>query len=476
LTIRCRDLALDEELKALLPAGVSGLLRDLDVRGAVHTSTMLEYTTNGGQATSWQRTDVDVPGVSLRYAAFPLWFHEVTGRVVAAGDRVTIERLTGRHGQTRVSAQGEFLRDGDRTTGSASLQAEGLTFDEAVRQAVPWRLRKLWNDVQPTGKIDVDLPEVRYEKQAEAPARWTLRGTLALHDVGLQVGATISHAFGKLRGQASWHSGHRAPDFDGEIDLDRVAVHDRELTGVTGRFLHDAAAGRIEMPDLRGRAYGGNATGTVETLREESGTTYSATALLVDVGLQGFLAAGRPPDAPPLEAAGTLNARLYLSGTTGEFESRRGGGRVRVQRGRFFHMPLPRAIAQVLGLRDFDDSAFHDLSAEFFLQGMRVQIKDFLLQGNSLAMMGSGTLELPAKTLDLALISTGPQAWGRVPVLSELLEGTSRELVEVRVHGSLGEPSIETVPLRGVSEGLETLIQPKPPRTADPDRSVGPRP
>ena len=476
LTIRCRDLALDDDLKAKLPAQVAEGLKSLDIRGVVHTSTLLERSTRDDQVTSWQRTDVELPGVDVCHAAFPLWFTDVTGRVVSTGNRLTLEGLTARHNGTVLSLRGEFVRDGDRTTGSASLRADGLALDENLRQAVPWRLRKLWNDVQPTGTVDVDLPDIRYDRTDLFPARWGLDGSLDLHDVGLEVGAAVTHAAGRLRGRADWHSGNAAPDFAGDLELQTVAVEDRILTDVTGRFLYDADTASLSLPDLRGRSYGGNATGTVETFREDSGTTYNATALLVDVSLPDFLAAGRPPDAPALETAGILNARLYLSGTLGESETRRGGGRLHVQNGRFFRMPLPRAVAQVLGLRDFDDSAFHDLSAEFFLQGPRMQIKDFLLQGNSLAMMGAGSLATPDKTLDLTLISTGPQAWGRVPVLSELLEGTSRELMEVRVHGPLGQPTVEAVPFRGVSQGLETLIQPKPPRAVQPDRPVKPRP
>jgi len=476
LTIRCRDLAMDDALKAKLPAQVAESLKSVDIRGVVHTSTLLERSTKEGRVTSWQRTDVELPGVDLCHAAFPFWFTEVTGRVVAAGNRLTFESLTARHNDTVLSLRGEFVREGNRTTGSASLRADDLALDEDLRQAVPWRLRKLWNDVRPTGTVDVDIPDIRYDRIDLSPPRWSLDGTVQLHDVGLEVGAVVTDAVGRLRGRADWQSGNTAPDFTGDLELQTVAVQDRVLNDVTGRFGYDANTGSMSLPDLRGRTYGGSATGTVETLREGPGTTYNATALLVDVALSDFLSAGRPPDAPALDAAGILNARLYLSGTTGELESRRGGGRVHVQNGRFFRMPLPHAIAQVLGLGDFDDSAFHDLSAEFFLQGSRMQIKDFIVQGNSLAMMGSGSLETPDKTIDLTLISTGPQAWGRVPVLSELLEGTSRELMEVRVRGPLGQPTIEAVPFRGVSQGLETLIQPRPPRAVQPDRPLDPRP
>ncbi len=476
LAIRCRDITLDDDLKARLPAGVTESLRNLDIQGGVHTSTLLERSVENEQVTLWQRTDVELPGVGLRHAAFPLPFTDVTGRVVVAGNRLTLEDLTARHNDTVFSLRGEFDRVGERTTGSASLHVENLAFDEALRNAVPWRLRKLWNDVHPTGTVDVNLPAIRYDRTGQSAPRWTLQGNLQLHDVGLEVGAVVTQAVGQLAGRADWHSGNAAPDFTGDVGLQTVAIQDRVLNEVTGPIRYDASAGTLSLPDLRGRMYGGNVTGTVETLRDDSRATYNVTALLVDVALPDFLAAGRPPDAPALETAGILDARLYLSGAMGESESRRGGGRLHVRNGRFFRMPLPRTIAQVLGIRDFDDSAFHDLSAEFFVQGSRTQIKDFILQGNSLAMIGSGSLDTPGRVLDLTLVSTGPQAWGRVPVLTELLEGTSREVMEVRVRGPLGQPVIEAVPFRGVSQGLETLLQPRPPRTGHPNRSVEPRP
>jgi hypothetical protein len=78
-------------------------------------------------------------------------------------------------------------------------------------------------------------------------------------------------------------------------------------------------------------------------------------------------------------------------------------------------------------------------------------------------MMGSGTLQLPDKSLDLVLISTGPHGWDDVPVLTELLEGTSRELMEVHVRGPLNNTSIQAHPFRGVGETIKTLVQPKEP-------------
>jgi hypothetical protein len=118
-------------------------------------------------------------------------------------------------------------------------------------------------------------------------------------------------------------------------------------------------------------------------------------------------------------------------------------------------------MAEALKLPEMDDSAFHDLSAEFFLEGPRIRIRDLALQGPSLAMMGSGSLQLPDRSLDLILVSTGPKEWGTVPVLTELLRGASRELMELRVRGPLDAPIIEARPFRSVSEAIETLFPPQ---------------
>lgn len=461
VTVTCRDLPLDNDLKTALPPRLAEAARDFDLAGSVDTITTLDQTPSSNGFNTRQETDIQLSGVSLRHAAFPLPLTNVRGRVVVADDHATFENVTAEHGNARFTLDGELTQTPARTTGSARLVAIGLTFDEDLRQAVPWRWRRTWNNLQPAGAVNLDLPGIRYERQASEPGRWQIDGAVSFDGLAISTGVQLSDGVGTVRGKALLNGPAPGLTLAADLVLDRIAIDHRLLTNLTGGVVRSSRDGRLAFTDLRASIYGGTVTGEVESTHDGDRDKYTASALLHEVDLHEFLNAGRSPDRKPLDARGTLDGRLYLSGVPGTPELRRGGGRVSVRGGRLFRIPLLTSMAEALKLPEMDDSAFHDLSAEFFLEGPRIRIRDLALQGPSLAMMGSGSLQLPDRSLDLILVSTGPKEWGTVPVLTELLKGASRELMEIRVRGPLDTPIIEARPFRGVSDAIETLFPQK---------------
>ncbi|UCG16041.1 MAG: hypothetical protein JSV19_12180 [Phycisphaerales bacterium] len=468
LVVACRNLTLDDELTQRLPPHVADAVRDIDIVGGLNTTTEFDRTVENGEPTTRLRTVIELDPVAVRHAAFPLPFTNVRGRLVVAGDQVTVTHVTAEHHDARFTAKGQFTRTSERVTGTAALHAAGIGFDEELRRAVPWRWRRTWNNLRPAGTFDLGLPQIRYQRDGDEPAQWQFEGSVIVKDLTLDLGVDLSGASGRVRGHGFVNGPAPGLTLDGRIELDRLSINERWLTDVAGNIHRSGRSERTTIADLQGQIYGGTATGNIEWTRDGDKTTYAATALLHGVNLHDFLNAGRRQDRlPPLDAQGTLDGRIYLSGIAGEPESRRGGGRITVRRGHLVKMPLLAAVLNVLNFSDVDDTVFHDLSAEFFIQGRHVQIKDLMLQGRGLAMMGSGTLELPDKSLDLVLISTGPHEWEDVPVLTELLEGTSRELMEVHVRGPLNNTTIQARPFRGVGETIKTLVQPKEPTQRD---------
>jgi hypothetical protein len=74
-------------------------------------------------------------------------------------------------------------------------------------------------------------------------------------------------------------------------------------------------------------------------------------------------------------------------------------------------------------------------------------------------MVGGGTVDLPTQYLDVELISGGPRNWPKIPVLTELMESTSRELLEVHVTGPLEHPAVHARPLSSVGAAVEALFE-----------------
>ena len=167
--------------------------------------------------------------------------------------------------------------------------------------------------------------------------------------------------------------------------------------------------------------------------------------------------------AHTVEARGRADGHLYLSGVVGDPTQKRGGGRFEIVDGHIYRLPLVLAILHVLNLSIPDADVFDDARADFFITGNRVQLEDIVLRDSALALVGTGSLTLPDRGLDLDLVNVGVHRWARVPLLTDFVEGASREFVELHVTGPLSRPTVRARPLRAFGEEFKRLFRKKKP-------------
>lgn len=464
LTIECTGLQIDENITNKMPPTVSEALQLFEVHGPLNTRTSYERRGTGAGAQSTLRTDVEIDGASVRYAPFPLPFENVHGHLTVTEDGTTkLDWITAEHDDARFELDGSVVRRDEQTEARLRVRGSGLCFDEDLRQAVPWRWRRIWNNVQPDGGFDLDLTELVYSQAPDQPGRWTFSGSASFTGLALDLGVQLSGGAGHVSGRGNYTGGDEGLSFTGPIELERILVNQREITDVQGHLQRSGRSGDMELRDLRGNIYRGTATGRVEWTSDEETSRYDARATLRGIDLLEFLSAGRDATLPPLDTAGQLDARIYLSGVSDKPEAFRGGGRVDIHDAHLFHLPLFVNLLNVLTFVEPEGQRQQEASAEFFLTQGRAEIKDIVLRDPGLAMIGSGSMDLDSKSLDVTLIAGNPQRSTTIPVLTELLEGTGREIVEVQVKGPPGDAVIQARPLRGVSDAIETLIQPKKP-------------
>ncbi|MCD4823192.1 MAG: hypothetical protein K8S55_10725, partial [Phycisphaerae bacterium] len=83
----------------------------------------------------------------------------------------------------------------------------------------------------------------------------------------------------------------------------------------------------------------------------------------------------------------------------------------------------------------------------------------------TISILGSGTLNMKTDALKLTFL-TGPP--GKLPRLSELaddiLNALGKELMEIRVTGTLKKPKMETRSLRSIERIIRRLAAPMPER------------
>jgi hypothetical protein len=472
--IACDHLEADNELLDALPENIGRFCRDLRVLGPVRTVTRFART-GAAEEEGEFRTTIDVADITLCPAAFPYPLQTTGGTVVVEPGRVEVQDFRARHGETDVSLQGAVTLGDDLAEGTFVLSARKLALDEDLRLAVPWRWRRTWNNLSPTGRVDLELNELRYRSAAATAPEWDFAGRLLLNSIGLDVGVVATDVVGVLAGQGQLRGLPGELTATAELSCDSALLNRRRVEGIRARLEQSAADRRLALSDVSGAIYGGFGTADVQVYFDSDATRYDVTTTLQDVDLGRFLRV-EPTSAPRFAAvSGTLDAHLYLNGASGNLETRRGGGRVQVHEGDLYRLPLMLAILDGMGSRVPEESAIQELAADFYVTGSRMEINDLIFQGASLALAGSGTLVPATGIVALDLVSVTPRKWTKVPVLTEMLEGASRELMQIDINGPVSDPVITTRPLRGVEVAVETLFEKKKPKPAAPKPEHPPR-
>jgi hypothetical protein len=489
LALHCRELRIDDELRAAAPPKLRGVLTDWSVDGPISADILIRRDSTGEDDLTYHAT-AELDGVNVRSAEggrFPILFEDVHGTMTIEASGVRGIGFHGRYGVAEVQVDFDTHETSEGEEGTIVLNATGLPLDENVRGFLPEGMYGGWDRAGLQGVVNVHCNELHYRKAGGSPnPTWQVDGRIDLHQVDAL--ADLVDLSGTLTVSGSLVDRLGGATLAGRLHLATARVHSRTLSDIESAWslVRSAnGAGRLSLAETHAAIYGGALTGQAEMLLAPDRTDYDLTALVYGMQIAPWLQAGRnglsessplvrdskllvrdsnlaPHDDSATQIRGTADAQLYLSGVVGDPLSRRGGGQLDVRDGYIYRLPILLAILNVLDMSVPNDEALHELEADFFVLGNRLQFDTIALHGGSLNLVGSGSMSLPDQAVDLRLVNVGVRSWARVPVLTDLVDSAVKEFVELRVTGPVSRPTVRAQPLRGLSEEFKRLFQKKP--------------
>ncbi len=474
------DVDLNEGLYAALPAGLRDVWDLLKPSGRVRIRTGLQVFTEGGSDAVRHRTDIEPLGAALTFAEFPLPLTAVTGKVSVTGRRIEILTLAGKCFGGSVALNGSVdLTDFGRH-GALEIRLSDMPFNRRLLDALPPALSKFLKSLEPGGRFDITLSPIRFEEDDRGRMRWNFDAELTLRRARVNLGFKVTEADGRITARCEIDEKGEFHVESGELSLASVVMAGWELKDLSARLktsqiVEDGRRRRfIEVRDAAARFYGGEAVGFASAELGGRRPEYEANITIRDAQLGEYLAAQhrrttaeRPPGMPPSAApampteSGSVDGRLNLYGRSGIGSFREGNGELFVSRAQVWKLPLILAIFQVLNLTP-DENVFHDGRLGFSLRDDRMTLQTIDLQGKAMSFVGSGTIDLATDEMDITLLAGSPVRI-RVPVLTEFLEGASREIMEIRVTGTPSKPEIMPQPLKSLTKALKTIFPEAPP-------------
>jgi len=465
LTIHGDGIELDQDLYDALPPALREVWHLLKPAGRIDAQTSLHYVSEG--ASTWQRhrTDIATHEARICFQGFPLPLEGVSGRAIVTDHQVEILSMNGRTGQGTVELSGRIDLNGPGYRGSLIVKAKEIAFDKSLLASLPESIRTAVESIQPTGRFDLDLNELRFDLDEKGRGRWDLAGRFVFHDVGAESGFALRGVTGIVGGRASVNEQGQL-FVQARAELEKATLVGWQMQNVVAKIETDPHTKTLHVQDATAEAYGGEATGSAEIVLGDRHADYQASIIAREVQLAHYLRSiSKTPD--PEQARGSIFGNMILQGRTGANGYREGAGEMYLRHAQVWRLPLMFAIFQVMNLTP-DENVFHDGKLQFYLSKDTLTFQQIDLQGSALSFIGGGDMKLGGGELDVTLLSGSPLRM-HLPVLTDLFDVASKELRQVHVTGTLNKPTITPQTLHSLAKALKSVFPVAP-------RQMGPRP
>jgi hypothetical protein len=204
LEVRADDMGIDEGLLAAMPPRSADIVRALRASGRFGFVFRHERSPDleAGHANS---LGIRLAQCSMAYAGFPYPLSGVSGQVHMRDGRWLIRDVSGSNdsGVVRCSGELEPLPDGDGQL-ELRLTGERMVLEDELRDSLPGSMRRIWNDVDPRGLVDVKAT-VRHRVKARS-TDVEMEATPSGDTVSIEP-SWFPYRLERLTGKLLWHKG-----------------------------------------------------------------------------------------------------------------------------------------------------------------------------------------------------------------------------------------------------------------------------
>jgi len=483
LEVGARGLAIDKELYQALPPEIKGIWDSLAPSG--HADVTLALNQNIPKSSEPEyHLEISPRSMSVTYDGFPYRFDGITGLVIAEPKAIKLRKLRCERGH---QLDGEILDNG--RTLKLKINASRLPVDKKLLAALPDEFDAAMKTVKPGAILDLDIKDLTIvrgssdspasrpagatvsgtAKPATQPGKkgslavksWQAKGDLRLHDTIVDV------AFGpkKLNGTLSGSIGsdRHGLSMNVRANLQRIKVSGHEITAVKGTVTKRSGSPLVRVADLQARVHGGRLAGREVMIRLGDKPKYAFSLFYEDVSLGDLVNATVSDPKKRSGVRGRLEGKISMEAVAGDPKSRRAAGTVVISKGKLYKMPIMLGLMHVLYLSLPGDSAFTDGHLKYIVQGDKMIIEEIFLTGSALSLVGSGRISLASEELDLTFLTGPPGRMPRIAVIrnaSKVLNAIFKQLLVIRITGTLSKPIKKALPLRSLDAIMKELLSP----------------
>ena len=446
----------------LRPRGVIDLL-EIDVAFLAKTKQLDVYVSASKRP---EKSTADNRSIAINPVFFPYRIENIHGAATYHNGRVDMHGVKGQHGRTRFKTGGfcEKTDDGGFRLQFKDLLVEQLRIDRDLFDALSGKLKRLVTSLHFKGPLSLQGTlhlQRAGTRDAKTATRWDV--TVNTQQGQMACGVKLRNIHGDVRLRGYDQPG-KTTYCQGLLNLDAVTYQDFQFTEVNGplelvdgQLLFGSRARRLGKrhtpAPISAKIVGGRITADAIVKLEEKEPMFWLQTQLTGGDLSQLAQealSGRQ------KLSGRITATLQLEGTSAGTSTLRGTGKVILRDANIFELPFMVSMLKVLSVRLPDATAFTTGDVNFRVSGSYLYFDPINLKGDAISLLGNGWANLD-RQIQLNFFAVVGRDRINIPIISPLLVEASRQILEIRMDGSLDDPKIKRETFRGAKTFLKHL-------------------
>ncbi len=416
--------------------------------GRVNVQTELQKIKN--QSWDW-KLNITLLNAGLQYKSIP----EITdlgGQILFTPKQAVLKNIAGKiNHQSLIETDGSITAENSTHIRLAKLNIENMPVTDGLLSL--FANSRLLKDLNwtPGGTMTTHLENVHVTLGPDKSQNWNLSGKLAFQEARVETFDKIPTSF-DYTGKLSWKTLDSDFTATGHFNLSSFNYTERQIKNLKTDLYKAPANPAFVIEPLKGNYAGGQISGLCRMEFQPKQTTYGLQLTLDNLDAATVLKL----DTRHKSIEGKMRGEIYMLGTLGQKYIRLGGGSLEITGAQALKVPLMAHIYEAASREPPNLASFHNITLGFTLEQHQVTFQEIHLKGPTLSLVGSGTINLSSDRIALNLITAVPKS---LPVLQDIMQGASKEITEMEIHGSLDNPSISAKPMKDISETLKTFLE-----------------
>ena len=378
----------------------------------------------------------------------------LSGSITAEPNTLVIEQL---HSTEGITIDGSTLGQGPQGQRQWKIALDNVTIANAA-VAVPEDIRTALGGKTPGGALSGTCRLNRIGSTDHNAMPWQVSADLSVQAGQIDTTLRMKHIDAELAVEAVYAEVDKQLDAEGQLQVHGMTLNERPVSDCDAQvvFATQNQEKILELNHLAGTLCRGRFGGNLSVQWGTAPAMLTTALQLQDADLAEMLEAVTPEGQRSHNLAGRLNGQLSAQFQP-EMHKRKGTFAASVRDGVLGELPIAAQILHVLNLAIPKRGAFNSADMVGNITDTHMLFDYINLSGSAISLTGAGRMA-DANSVEMVFGIDPPRYMRNMPALNQMMQAVGSGVAQVRVTGSLSEPTVATVALPSLNDAIRQFL------------------